>query len=222
MTDALFQIAIDGPAASGKGTLARTLAMKLSYDYLDTGSLYRAVALASLQAGISTDAVADNIKNIIDLAQNLALPVPDDAALRLPETAQMASKIASSPEVRQALVDKQRDFAMFPPTGKGAVLDGRDIGSVILPDADLKLYIDADVNVRAKRRFLELSVKDEAITHAQVLADLTERDARDKTRTTAPLKPADDAHIIDSSDKSAEDVLQIALKLVKSLNFAEK
>ena len=93
---------------------------------------------------------------------------------------------------------------------------------MILPDADLKLYIDADVNVRAKRRFLELSVKDEAITQAQVLADLTERDARDKTRTTAPLKPADDAHIIDSSDKSAEDVLQIALKLVKRLNFAEK
>ena len=112
---------------------------------------------------------------------------------------------------------KQRDFANNPPSGKGAILDGRDIGSVILPDAQVKLYIDAKISVRAKRRFLELSAKDDSITQAQVLADLTERDARDKTRDTAPLKPADDAFIIDTSQLSAEEVLQAALNRVKSL-----
>ena len=118
---------------------------------------------------------------------------------------------------REALVAKQRDFANNPPSGKGAVLDGRDIGSVILPNADLKLYIDADIKVRAKRRFLELSAKDDTVTLAEILADLTERDARDKTRKTAPLKPADDAIFIDSSEMSAQEVLQDALKHVKSL-----
>ena len=131
--------------------------------------------------------------------------------------AQIASKIAVLTAVRDALFEKQRAFANNPPSGKGAVLDGRDIGSVILPDADVKFYIDAALDVRARRRFLELSATDDTITQAQILADLTQRDARDKTRTTAPLKPADDAIIIDTSELSAQDVLQLALNHVKSL-----
>ena len=216
-----FKIAVDGPAASGKGTLAKTLAMALSYDYLDTGSLYRAVARDVLEAGISYDGIADALDEIVTIARNLTLPIENDAGLRTSEIAQIASKIAVLPEVREALIDKQRDFASHPPTGHGAILDGRDIGSVILPEADVKLYIDADIQVRAKRRFLELSAKDETITQAQILADLTERDARDKTRETAPLKPADDAVVIDTTELSAQEVLQevlqVTLKHVKSL-----
>ena len=220
-----FKIAIDGPAASGKGTLAKTLAMALSYDYLDTGTLYRAVARDVLAAKISLDANPDNgpdngagkHNEIVAIAQNLALPISNDDSLRTSEVAQIASKIAVLTAVRDALFEKQRHFANSPPSGKGAVLDGRDIGSVILPDADVKFYIDAALDVRAKRRFLELSATDDTITQAQILADLTQRDARDKTRTTAPLKPADDAIIIDTSELSAQDVLQLALNHVKSL-----
>ena len=216
-----FKIAIDGPAASGKGTLAKTLAMALSYDYLDTGTLYRAVARDVLAAKISLDASSDDWADkqnaIVAIAQNLTLPVSNDDSLRTSEVAQIASKIAVLTAVRDALFEKQRDFANSPPSGKGAVLDGRDIGSVILPDADVKFYIDAALDVRAKRRFLELSATDDTITQAQILADLTQRDARDKTRTTAPLKPADDAIIIDTSELSAQDVLQLALNHVKSL-----
>ena len=210
-------IAIDGPAASGKGTLAKTLAMALSFDYLDTGSLYRAVARDVQSAGIPLDDSDASHDKIVEIAKALILPVVNDASLRTSEIAQIASKIAVLPAAREALVAKQRDFANNPPSGKGAVLDGRDIGSVILPNADLKLYIDADIKVRAKRRFLELSAKDDTVTLAEILADLTERDARDKTRETAPLKPADDAIFIDSSEMSAQDVLQDALKHVKSL-----
>ena len=216
-----FKIAIDGPAASGKGTLAKTLAMALSYDYLDTGTLYRAVARDVLAAKISLDASsddgADKQNAIVAIAQNLTLPISNDDSLRTSEVAQIASKIAVLTAVRDALFEKQRHFANSPPSGKGAVLDGRDIGSVILPDADVKFYIDASLDVRAKRRFLELSATDDTITQAQILADLTQRDARDKTRTTAPLKPADAAIIIDTSELSAQDVLQLALNHVKSL-----
>ena len=212
-----FKIAVDGPAASGKGTLAKTLAMVLSYDYLDTGTLYRAVARDVLAAKISPDNNADALDDIVAIAQNLTLPIGNDDSLRTSEVAQIASKIAVLTAVRDALFEKQRAFANNPPSGKGAVLDGRDIGSVILPDADVKFYIDAALDVRARRRFLELSATDDTITQAQILADLTQRDARDKTRTTAPLKPADDAIIIDTSELSAQDVLQLALNHVKSL-----
>lgn len=216
-----FKIAVDGPAASGKGTLAKTLAMALSYDYLDTGTLYRAVARDVLAAKISPDTSPDNnadaLDDIVAIAQNLTLPIGNDDSLRTSEVAQIASKIAVLTAVRDALFEKQRAFANNPPSGKGAVLDGRDIGSVILPDADVKFYIDAALDVRARRRFLELSATDDTITQAQILADLTQRDARDKTRTTAPLKPADDAIIIDTSELSAQDVLQLALNHVKSL-----
>ena len=212
-----YKIAVDGPAASGKGTLAKTLAMALSFDYLDTGTLYRAVARDVLAAKISPDDIDNQQDDIVAIAHNLSLPITNDESLRTSEVAQIASKIAVLTGVRDALFEKQRSFANTPPSGKGAILDGRDIGSVILPDADLKFYIDAALDVRAKRRFLELSAKDDTITLAQILADLTERDARDKTRTTAPLKPADDAIVIDTSELSAQDVLQLALNHVKSL-----
>ena len=212
-----MKIAIDGPAASGKGTLAKTLAMALSFDYLDTGTLYRAVGRAVIDAAIPVDMIADHIDEITDIARNLALPIVNDDSLRTSQIATIASKIASNPAIREALIDTQIRFANQPPSGKGAVLDGRDIGTVILPDADLKLYIDADVEVRARRRTLELSATDESFTHAQILADLIERDARDKARDTAPLTIAQDAHVIDTSQLNAQEVLEQALNLVKRL-----
>ena len=212
-----MKIAIDGPAASGKGTLAKTLAMALSFDYLDTGTLYRAVGRAVIDAAIPVDMIADHIDEITDIARNLALPIVNDDSLRTSKIATIASKIASIPAIREALIDTQIRFANQPPSGKGAVLDGRDIGTVILPDADLKLYIDADVEVRARRRTLELSATDESVTHAQILADLIERDARDKARDTAPLTIAQDAHVIDTSQLNAQEVLEQALNLVKRL-----
>ena len=212
-----IKIAIDGPAASGKGTLAKTLAMALSYDYLDTGTLYRAVARAVVSAAISADEIANHIDEIVKIAQDLALPITNDDSLRTSQIADIASKIASLPSVRDALTETQRRFANQPPSGKGAALDGRDIGTVILPDADLKLYIDADIEVRARRRYLELSAKDEHLTHAQILADLIARDARDKARDTAPLTIAKDAHVIDTSQMNAQEVLEQALNLVKRL-----
>ena len=212
-----MKIAIDGPAASGKGTLAKTLAMALSFDYLDTGTLYRAVGRAVIDAAIPVDMMADHIDEITDIARNLALPIVNDDSLRTSKIATIASKIASIPAIREALIDTQIRFANQPPSGKGAVLDGRDIGTVILPDADLKLYIDADVEVRARRRTLELSATDESVTHAQILADLIERDARDKARDTAPLTIAQDAHVIDTSQLNAQEVLEQALNLVKRL-----
>ena len=213
----IINIAVDGPAASGKGTLAKTLAMALSYDYLDTGSLYRAVAREAVKEGIDTQAVPLPESDIVKIAEKLQLPLIDESGLRTSEIAHIASKIAAIPDVRQALVDKQRQFATNPPSGKGAVLDGRDIGTVILPNASLKLFIDADLKVRAKRRFLELSATDPHLSQAQILADLTQRDARDKTRQTAPLVAAEDAHHIDTTEMTAQEVLQYALNLVKSL-----
>ena len=210
-----MKIAIDGPAASGKGTLARTLAMKLSFDYLDTGTLYRAVARDALAQKLAISDESQSIQQLVEIAKALDLPISQDETLRSPEVAQAASKIASLAEVREALVEKQRDFAQNPPSGKGAVLDGRDIGTVILPDADRKFYIDADIEVRAKRRHLELGASGTEISYAEVLADLVERDARDKNRTTAPMIAAKDAIFIDTSQRNAEEVLQQTLSFIE-------
>ena len=209
-----MKIAIDGPAASGKGTLARTLAMKLSFDYLDTGTLYRAVAREALAQTLPISEENQSIQQLVELCHLLDLPIANDESLRSSQVAQAASKIASLADVRTALVEKQRDFAQNPPSGKGAVLDGRDIGTVILPDADIKFYIDADIEVRAKRRHLELQATGAEISHAEVLADLIERDARDKNRTAAPLIAAKDAIFIDTSQKNAEEVLQLTLSYI--------
>jgi len=210
-----MKIAIDGPAASGKGTLARTLAMKLSFDYLDTGTLYRAVAKEALAQTLEISDKSQSIQQLVKIAKALNLPISQDETLRSPEVAQAASKIASLADVREALVEKQRDFAQNPPSGKGAVLDGRDIGTVILPDADRKFYIDADIEVRAKRRHLELTASGTEISYAEVLADLVERDARDKNRTTAPMIAAKDAIFIDTSQRNAEEVLQQTLSFIE-------
>lgn len=202
-------IAIDGTAASGKGTLGRTLAMRLGLDYLDTGQLYRAVGLAVKQAGVNLEDASDEtlktLINQLDLCQKFG---PE---LRSSEIGELASKVAAIAQVRASLLERQRDFAHNPPNGKGAVLDGRDIGSVILPDADAKFFIDAAADIRATRRHLELKARGEDIEFSEVLADIIKRDCRDKNRTVAPLIAAEDAFFIDSSDKNAEEVLAICL-----------
>ena len=202
-------IAIDGTAASGKGTLGRTLAMRLGLDYLDTGQLYRAVGLAVKQAGVNLeDASDETLKTLID---QLDLCQKFGPELRSSEIGELASKVAAIAQVRSSLLERQRDFAKNPPHGKGAVLDGRDIGSVILPDADAKFFIDAAADIRATRRHLELKARGEDIEFSEVLADIIKRDCRDKNRTVAPLIAAEDAFFIDSSDKNAEEVLAICL-----------
>jgi len=206
-------IAIDGTAASGKGTLGRTLAMRLDLDYLDTGKLYRAVGHAALTSGVDID--ASDPTAIAEIATNLDLSQPFTSELRTTDVGEAASKVAALAEVRQALLLKQREFAEHPPHGKGAVLDGRDIGTVVLPDADAKFYIDAAADIRANRRHLELVAAGEAIEFPEVLSDLIKRDCRDKNRTVAPLIAADDAFFIDSSTKNAEEVLELVLSCLQ-------
>ena len=202
-------IAIDGTAASGKGTLGRTLAMRLGLDYLDTGQLYRAVGLAVKLAGVNLEDANDGtLKTLID---QLDLCQKFGPELRSSEIGELASEVATISQVRVSLLERQRDFAHYPPHGKGAVLDGRDIGSVILPDADAKFFIDAAADIRATRRHLELKARGEDIEFSEVLADIIKRDCRDKNRTVAPLIAAEDAFLIDSSDKNAEEVLAICL-----------
>tara|TARA_Y100001958_G_scaffold148833_1_gene130885 strand:+ start:79 stop:720 length:642 start_codon:yes stop_codon:yes gene_type:complete len=206
-------IAIDGTAASGKGTLGRTLAMRLDLDYLDTGKLYRAVGHAALTSGVDID--ASDPTAIAEIATNLDLSQPFTSELRTTDVGEAASKVAALTEVRQALLRKQREFAEHPPHGKGAVLDGRDIGTVVLPDADAKFYIDAAADIRANRRHLELVATGEAIEFPEVLSDLIKRDCRDKNRTVAPLIAADDAFFVDTSTKNAEEVLELVLSCLQ-------
>tara|TARA_Y100001954_G_scaffold111563_1_gene120889 strand:+ start:149 stop:790 length:642 start_codon:yes stop_codon:yes gene_type:complete len=206
-------IAIDGTAASGKGTLGRTLAMRLDLDYLDTGKLYRAVGHAALTSGVDID--ASDPTAIAEIATNLDLSQPFTSELRTTDVGEAASKVAALAEVRQALLRKQREFAEHPPHGKGAVLDGRDIGTVVLPDADAKFYIDAAADIRANRRHLELVAAGEAIEFPEVLSDLIKRDCRDKNRTVAPLIAADDAFFVDTSTKNAEEVLELVLSCLQ-------
>lgn len=214
-------IAIDGPAASGKGTLARAIAEKLDFAHMDTGALYRAAAFELLSAGLSVkdekDAV-DAAQILIKRIENAQSPneILGQPTLREDRIGQNASKIAAYPRVRQVLNDLQKNFAQNP--GKafsGAVLDGRDIGTIICPNADLKLFVSASTEIRAKRRLKELQSKGLAVTYEAVLKDMRERDARDADRKTAPMKPADDAIIIDSSDLDAGKMLEKALGLVK-------
>lgn len=205
-------IAIDGTAASGKGTLAKRLAAKLGYAYLDTGALYRATASKVRREGNNPEdetAATDAAKGLTEA--DLAA---DD--LRSGETGSAASIVAAHPGVRAALLEWQRDFAANPPGGEaGAVLDGRDIGTVVCPDADKKLYVDARVDVRAHRRFLELRVSNPDLSEAAVEADLIARDARDKGRASAPLAAADDAITLDTSDMNVEQAWQAALSALK-------
>ena len=207
-------IAIDGTAASGKGTLGKSLAMKLQLDYLDTGKLYRAVAYELVAQGADTDSLPAT--DIAEIAANLRLPLTNEDKLHGAEIADKASQVAALPEVRAALLQKQRDFAARPPSSKGAILDGRDIGTVVLPDAPIKIYVDANPEVRATRRHLEMQARGLNPAYGEVLSDIINRDMRDKNRTVAPLIAAEDAFLIDSSLHSAQEVLQIALDHIQN------
>ncbi len=211
MTGSATIIAVDGPAASGKGTLARKLAAHFDYAYLDTGKLYRAVGLAVLKAGADPSSETDALKQ----AEALDPTTLDDPELSEDHAASAASKVAAITPVRDALKAFQISFAKTPPGGlKGAVLDGRDIGTVICPDAHAKLFVTADVEVRAERRHKELQSTPKGSNYARVLKDLQERDLRDTTRASAPLKPAEDAAILDTSSLGIQDAFDAALSLV--------
>ncbi len=198
-----FTVAIDGPAAAGKGTISKAVARHYGFGHLDTGLLYRAVGARTLDG---TDP--------FDAAQ--ALSADDLAAdnLRTPEVAQAASRVAVIAEVRAALIDFQRAFAR---RSGGAVLDGRDIGTVICPAANVKIFVTASAEVRAERRFLELSDKGMDVSRDQVLADVKERDARDMERAEAPLKPAEDAVLLDTSDVSIDVAVAQAIAIIDQI-----
>lgn len=210
-------IAIDGPAASGKGTLARKLAQRLGYAYLDTGALYRAVALRVLEAGGKPDHELDAVTAAHSLSVSLKPEDLQNPALRTDTVGSAASQVAKIPAVRQALLDLQKDFAAKPsdPALGGVILDGRDIGTVICPDANVKLFVTASAEERSKRRFKELTGKGIETTYEAVLADMIERDKRDSERDTAPLKPASDAHILDTSTMSENEVMERALSIIR-------
>ncbi|MEO9466290.1 (d)CMP kinase [Sulfitobacter pontiacus] len=195
-----FTVAIDGPAAAGKGTVGRAVAAHFGFAHLDTGLLYRAVGAKVLEGMTAEEAAltlqADDLEN---------------DQLRTNAVAEAASQAAAIPAVRAALVDFQRSFAM---RAGGAVLDGRDIGTVICPEAPVKLFITATPEVRAQRRFAELSAKGAEVTLEGVLADVQARDARDSTRAEAPLKPAEDAELMDTSTMDIETAVARAIELV--------
>lgn len=201
-----FIVAIDGPAAAGKGTISKAVAAEFGLAHLDTGLLYRAVGF-KVMSGADPIAAA-NALNPLDLEH-------DD--LRTANVAQFASQVAVIPEVRSALVNFQRSFAT---QASGAVLDGRDIGTVICPDADIKLFVTASPEVRANRRFQELSAKGAKTTYEKVLNEVVERDMRDSTRSDAPMRAAVEAIVIDTSELTIESAIQTACDLIRSKQSA--
>jgi cytidylate kinase len=202
-------IAIDGPAAAGKGTLAMRLAAHFALPYLDTGLLYRAIGRMMAERGYDLDDA--------ELAGTFAAHLdPDDLShpgLRGHEAGEFASRVAAHPQVRAALLDFQRAFAAGP---VGAVLDGRDIGTTICPDAPVKIYVTATAEVRAARRTGELGAKGRNVEYERILAEIRERDARDSGRVTAPLRPAEDAAILDTSNLDREGAFRAALDIVEA------
>lgn len=203
-------IAIDGPAASGKGTLAKRLAGHYGYRHLDTGVIYRAVAKALLDVGAD---LTDEARAVM-AARELDPGSFANPALKTQQMGQAASVVSAIPRVREALVDFQRHFAAGPP---GAVLDGRDIGTVICPDADVKIFVVADARVRARRRALEAKARGEDADEALVLADILARDERDQNRAVAPLKPADDAYLLDNSQLDIEGGVRAAIDIIEAV-----
>ncbi len=201
-------IAIDGPAASGKGTLARRLAAHYGLPHLDTGLLYRAAACALIDEGLPLD----DVEAATAAARGLSLIDFDDARLRSRDMGEAASIVAALPPVRAALVELQRRFAA---REDGAVLDGRDIGTVICPDATVKIFVTASPETRAQRRALELAKRGEKADYPAILADVKKRDERDSARAVAPLKAAEDAQTLDTSDLDIEGVFHAALALVE-------
>jgi cytidylate kinase len=202
-------IAIDGPAGSGKGTLAKRLAAHFGFAHLDTGLIYRAVGFAMLRAGLDPEdaPAAERAAKALDPATFA------DPALRGDAAAGAASKVSAIPSVRAALLDFQRQFANSPPDGaRGAVLDGRDVGTVVCPGAEVKFFLTASPEVRADRRVKELRERGLEAIYARVLRDLNERDARDRARAVAPLAPAGDALVLDTSTLDADAVFDLALR----------
>ncbi|MDY0881752.1 (d)CMP kinase [Dongia soli] len=209
-------IALDGPAAAGKGTLARRLAGHYRLAYLDTGALYRAVGVAVMRQGI--DPAQESAA--VAAAESLSPSLLNDPEIRTEAGGQAASKVAAIPAVRAALLDWQRRFAAQPPAATdgqamaGAILDGRDIGTVVCPDAPIKLFITASMEARAQRRFKELQEKGAGAIYARVLQDMQERDARDQERAVAPLTAAPDALVIDTSAMTADEVFDQAITYI--------
>ena len=207
-------IAIDGTAASGKGTLASKLAERLNLAHLDTGILYRAVALKAVDAHFTPETITASKATI--LAEELDLSATDKSRLRHPEVSAIATVIAAFQGVRDALYHQQKKFATTNHEGyDGTILDGRDIGTVVLPDADYKFFVDADIKIRAERRYKELINMQLEVMLPDVLADLEARDYRDKNRDIAPLKPAEDAILVDTSNLDVDAMIAFALAYIK-------
>jgi cytidylate kinase len=203
-------IAIDGPAASGKGTLGKRLAEHYGYRHLDTGVIYRAVACALLGQGVD---LRDEVR-AVQVALELDPDAFGDPALKSHKIGEAASVVSAIPKVREVLLDFQRQFAKTPP---GAVLDGRDIGTVICPDADVKIFVVADPKVRARRRALEARARGDEADEAKILADILARDERDQNRSVAPLKPAKDAYLLDNSKLDIEAGVRAAIDIVEAV-----
>ena len=208
-------IAIDGPAASGKGTLGKRLAAHYGYRHLDTGVIYRAVAHALLGQGHDLRDEARAVR----VALELDPATFDDPALKSHGIGEAASVVSAIPKVREVLVDFQRQFAAAAP---GAVLDGRDIGTVICPDADVKIFVVADPEVRARRRALEARARGEDADEAKILADILTRDQRDQNRSVAPLKPAKDAYLLDNSKLDIEAGVRAAIDIVEAVRAGRR
>jgi cytidylate kinase len=203
-------IAIDGPAASGKGTLGKRLAVHYRLRHLDTGLIYRAVAQALLDAGQGLD----DRERAVAAARTLDSSKFDEIWLKAHAVGEAASRVSAIPEVRAALLDFQRDFGRRAP---GAVLDGRDIGTVIFPDADVKVFVTATPEVRARRRTIELRAAGGTVDEAEVLADILRRDERDTRRAAAPLKPAPDAHLLDTTHLDIDAAFRAAVDIVEAV-----
>ena len=224
----MFNIAIDGPAGAGKSTIAKNVAKELSFIYVDTGAMYRAMALYLHRNGISADdpekiaagcGGADISIEYRDGEQVVLLAGENvNAWLRTEEVSAMASKSSAVPRVRERLLQLQQELAAT----QNVVMDGRDIGTVVLPDAQVKIYLTASVEVRAKRRYLEQKAKGEKVDLKEIEAEIAERDHRDMTREVAPLKLADDAVLVDSSDMTIDEVAQRILAIVKEKMTLEK
>lgn len=200
-------IAIDGTCISGKGTLAKNIAQQLNFDHLDTGLLYRYLAYLISKKKI-------DVKNTQELKKKFDFDEINKVDLRTEQITKLSSIIASKQKIRDFLIDTQRDFADNPPSGIGSVIDGRDIGTVVIPLAEIKFFIDANVHVRTKRRQYDLNEKGESLEYNQVLKHIIERDNRDKNRKLSPLIMHKDALLIDTSELSKNETLKLAVKLI--------
>lgn len=223
-----ISVAIDGPSGAGKSTVARAAAARLGYVYVDTGAMYRAIGLAVCRRGISGDDIAGIVATLpaVELAiqyqdgeQHILLCGEDVSdAIRTPEIAKYASQVSAVPEVRAFLLETQRNMAK----NDNILMDGRDIGTVILPDAPVKIFLTASDEARAQRRYLELCEKGQQVTFDQVLHDIRQRDLQDTTRAVAPLKQADDAVLLDTSNITLEQSIEAVLRIIRERTEVKK